>query len=100
IGIGLDRLIAKYSRISPSKAILFQGIGSERVEALCDTFCNTFKEKSKTFPRFSPGYGDLSLEVQKDVFSLLNCSKNTGIFLNDNLLMTPTKSVTAFMGIL
>ncbi len=100
LGIGIDRLIAKHSRISPSKALLFQGIGSERVEALCDVFCNSFKENCTVFPRFSPGYGDLSLETQKDVFALLECTKHLGISLGESLLMTPTKSVTAFMGIL
>ncbi len=101
VGVEIDRLIAKYGRLSPSKALMLQSIGAERIEALCDAFCEDY---SKTFnkvlkPRFSPGYGDLPLETQKDIFALLNCSKLIGATLNDSLLMSPSKSVTAFAGL-
>ena len=101
IGIGIDRLITKYSRISPTKALLFQSIGSERVEALCNAFCmDIAKEYStKARARFSPGYGDLPLEAQKDIFALLDCQRKVGVTLNDSLLMSPSKSVTAFLGL-
>lgn len=100
-GVGIDRLIAKYARISPSKALIMQAIGSERVEALCDAFCDDMaKEKNICLrPRFSPGYGDVCLEVQNDFFDILDCSRRIGISLNDSLLMSPSKSVTAFVGI-
>ena len=49
-------------------------------------------------PRFSPGYGDVSLEVQKDFFRLLPCQR-IGLTLMDTLIMSPEKSVTAFIGI-
>ncbi|MBQ4116375.1 MAG: Vitamin B12 dependent methionine synthase activation subunit [Clostridia bacterium] len=101
VGVDIDRLIGKYSRISPSKALMFQAMGAERIEALCDLFCADFEQNNGVFlkPRFSPGYSDLSLSVQKDVFRLLDCSKNIGLSLNDSLLMSPSKSVTAFAGI-
>ena len=44
IGIGIDRLITKYSKISPSKALMMQAIGAERIEALCDSFVNDLKK--------------------------------------------------------
>jgi len=101
IGTEIDRQIAKYSRISPSRALMIQAIGAERVEALCDMFCRDISsEKNISLtPRFSPGYGDLSLKVQKEIFAVLNCSKYIGLTLNDSLLMSPSKSVTAFAGI-
>ena len=39
VGLEIDRLIARYGAISPSKALLFQAIGAERIESLCDAFC-------------------------------------------------------------
>lgn len=101
LGVEIDRLIAKYGRISPTKALMFQAIGAERIEALCDAFCEDIaKEKNMALkPRFSPGYGDLPLEIQKDIFQILDCPKRIGLSLNDSLLMSPSKSVTAFVGI-
>lgn len=96
LGTSIDRVILKYSRIAPSRAVIFQAIAAERIEALCDAFCKEFENAAR---RFSPGYGDLPITVQKDIFKLLNCHKNIGLTLNDSMLMSPTKSVTAFVGI-
>lgn len=101
LGVGFDRLIAKYSRISPAMALMLQAIGAERIESLCDLFCRELAEQYGygLRPRFSPGYGDLPLEVQREVFKVLDCGRRIGLCLNDSLLMSPTKSVTAFVGI-
>ena len=95
----VDRLIAKYNRISPSKALIFQAIGAERAESLCDLFCDEMKEKYSTNPRYSPGYGDLPLDIQRDIFAVLDCPRKIGLTLNDSLLMSPSKSVTAIIGV-
>lgn len=101
VGIGLDRLIAKYGRISPAKGVIFQGIGAERIEALCDEFINDLEKEGLMFkPRFSPGYGDLPLEFQKDLFRVLDCPRKIGLSLTESLLMSPSKSVTAIAGII
>ena len=103
VGIGMDRLIGKYTRLSPSRAVMIQALGSERVESLCDAFEGYLKERLgegiALRPRFSPGYGDLSLEFQREVFALLDCPRSLGISLSESLLMTPEKSVTALIGI-
>lgn len=104
VGIGLDRLIAKYGAVSPSKALMLQAIGAERIEALCEAFCGDMKaelDKCGKVParRFSPGYGDLPLEMQKDIFRVLECSRKIGLTLNGSMLMSPSKSVTAIVGI-
>jgi hypothetical protein len=101
LGTDIDRLIIKYGKLSQTKALFFQAIGATMIEALCDEFCNEIKNDLNVNlkPRFSPGYGDLDLSCQKSIFKLLNCSKNIGLTLNDSLLMSPTKSVTAFVGI-
>ena len=100
VGIGLDRLIFKYSRISPSHALAFQAIGAERIEALCDAFCAELKsEKTGISPRFSPGYTDLPLDFQTQIFKVLDCNRKIGLSLNSALLMSPSKSVTAIVGV-
>lgn len=104
VGIGLDRLIARYGKTAPAKALLLQAIGAERIEALCNAFSQKIKQESAAeglhiTSRFSPGYGDLPLELQRDIFRTLNCSGKIGLTLNDSLIMSPTKSVTAIIGI-
>lgn len=100
VGIAPDRLVAKYGRISPVKALFCQAIGAERIEALCDMFCKEIASQEGTLrPRFSPGYGDLPLELQSQIFSVLDCNRKIGLSLTSSLLMTPTKSVTALAGI-
>ena len=76
-------------------------IGAQQVEGACDRLCGRLAEQ---FPdrqltdRYSPGYGDLPLAVQREVMEALDCGRTVGITLSDSLLMTPSKSVTAIIG--
>ena len=104
VGISADRLIAKHERLSLSQAFMISALANERVECLCDTFCDKLsqelsKEGYELTRRFSPGYGDLALELHKSIFSLLKPEKTIGVFLTESLMMTPTKSVSALIGI-
>lgn len=104
VGHAIDRKIARYQRFSPVKALMMQAYGAERVESLCDTFNKEIKEMAaaeglRCAPRFSPGYGDLPLEAQIQICELLDCSRQIGVTLNESLLMSPSKSVTAIIGI-
>ena len=102
VGVGIDRLIEKYSRLSPSKALCLSSIGAQRIESLCDAFCDDIKAEYSEFShksRFSPGYGDFDISNQGDIFGLLNCSKNIGLSLCDSFIMSPSKSVTAIIGL-
>ena len=96
IGLEMDRLIAKFGRLSPAMGLWMQAVGTERVEALCDTFCAELKS---TRPRFSPGYGDLKLSAQTVIFDGLDCPRQIGLTLNDSYIMSPSKSVTAIVGL-
>ena len=104
VGIGIDRIIAKYGALSPSKALIFQAIGAERIESLCDTLQRDIasekeKEGKSVTARVSPGYADVPLEMQKDIFALLDCPRRLGLTLNESLIMSPSKSVSAIFGI-
>lgn len=100
VGIDIDRAVARYEAISPTKALLASAIGSERIEALCDEFEKSLKEEGNEIrPRFSPGYSDLPIECQRAIFSLLECSRRIGLTLNESMMMSPSKSVSAIIGI-
>lgn len=96
LGLEMDRLIGKCSRLSPAMGLVMQAVGTERIEALCDAFCAEFENAR---PRFSPGYGDLKLSAQTVLFEHLDCPRQIGLTLNDSLIMSPGKSVTAIVGL-
>lgn len=104
VGIEIDRLLHRYSAVSPAKALIFQAIGAERIEATCDEFCNQLPElfagEYVASSRFSAGYGDFPIEAQREIFSILKPEKHIGVTLTDSMLMSPTKSVTAIVKII
>jgi cobalamin-dependent methionine synthase I len=74
------------------------------VESLCDAFCAELKAEAMengcfTRPRFSAGYGDLPLSLQKDIFRALSPEKHIGAALRESLIVSPSKTVTAIVGI-
>ncbi|MCR5565891.1 MAG: hypothetical protein K6F61_03505 [Clostridiales bacterium] len=100
-GAETDRRIARAKLQSAAKGLLMHAIGAQQVEGGCDKLCRLLAEQ---FPdrqltdRYSPGYGDLPLEMQRDVMKALDCGRTVGITLSESLLMTPGKSVTAIIG--
>lgn len=103
-GPACDMLVKRASVTSSAYASCCQAAGAAAIEAYCDLINDKIKEEYEakglyTRPRFSPGYGDLKLSHQKDWFRLLDVTKNTGVELTDSLLMVPTKSVTAVIGL-
>lgn len=103
VGSQVDALIRKYQKIDTVKAGIMQAAGAMFIESFVDVFNEKIKkdcesENKKTRQRFSPGYGNVSLETQKDFFRLLD-TKKIGLTLMDSLIMAPEKSVTAFIGI-
>ena len=100
-GAETDRRIARAKLLSPARALLMHAIGAQQVESACDRLCSRltaqFPDRQLT-DRYSPGYGDLPLSIQRDVMEALDCGRTIGVTLTDSLLMTPSKSVTAIIG--
>lgn len=100
VGLSIDRLITAKSSMSPASAHMLEAVGNERIEALCDAFCAEAALRfGKLKTRYSPGYGDLALEAQRDIFKLLDPPRRIGLTLNDSLMMSPSKSVTALCAV-
>lgn len=104
IGIETDRIIGKYSLISPSHAVAAQAAGAAAAEAWCDLLCEKFAKRFKKNglylrPRFSPGYGDFSIDSQRDIINSLDSFRKIGVSLTDGMMLLPSKSVSAVIGI-
>lgn len=102
IGPRIDRLIQKTSRFNAGLSGIYQAAGAMFIEEVIEKLNLLINERAgslgyETRPRFSPGYGDLSLETQKIFFGFLKPEK-IGLTLMDTLVMAPEKSVTAFIG--
>lgn len=100
MGYEVDRLILSTEVVSPAKGFILDAVASAYAEALADYVSNFLEKDKKLKPRYSPGYGDLSLDIQADILNMLNADKLLGIKLGANLLMTPKKSVTAIQGVI
>jgi len=104
IGAEIDRLIRRYEISDSTMGMFLQGVGAERVESLCNYFNDEVKRAAagigyKAHPRFSPGYGDLPITVQKEFLEVLDAGRRLGITLSESYLMAPSKSVTAVIGL-
>ena len=104
LGTEVDRLIRKMQVVDMAKAVVMQACAATLLEEYCDELqqkiAEHMQEQGKYIrPRFSPGYGDFSIQHQKDVLAMLEASKRIGVTMTDSYMLTPTKSVTAVIGI-
>ena len=101
-GVEMDRIIARESLRSPLRGLLAHAAGAERTETACDALTRDVLAAlpgREAVGRFSPGYGDLPLAVQQNVLEALPAGRLLGITLNDAQIMSPSKSVTALIGL-
>lgn len=102
LGTQFDRRLLALQARDMAKAALTDACGSALVEQGCG---QAEREIAARFPeayltdRFSPGYGDLPLSLQKDVCALLDAPRRLGVQVTDSFLLNPSKTVTAVVGL-
>ena len=105
LGLGPDRLVQRAEALGKmSRAVILQAAAAAMIEAYCDDVNEEIRREAASKglflrPRFSPGYGDFSLEHQTELFRILEVQKKIGVTLTGSLLMMPSKSVTAVIGL-
>lgn len=104
LGNEIEMKIEFYKRMDLLKSIVMDACASVMVESLCDEISKEIESHAKeeglhSTTRFSPGYGDLELSYQKDILRLLNAYRRIGLSLLKSNILTPRKSVTAFVGL-
>lgn len=103
LGLETDRRIAFYSKTNLTKGLVFDACAAASVESLCDMIQAEIEVKAKTMglattSRYSPGYGDFSIENQKEIGRVLKVYERIGLSVNESSIMIPRKSVTAVIG--
>lgn len=104
LGAGVDMLMKRYSLTNMAKTVVLQACAAAMLEEYCDEEQNKIaeeleKEHMYLRPRFSPGYGDYSILHQEDILRMLDTAKTIGLTMTESYMLTPTKSVTAVIGI-
>ena len=100
IGAEFDAWQRRLSVTSAADALLSQQIGLKAVEKVMDELEEEIRkevegEGKKLIPRRSPGYGNLPLELSREIINCLDAAKKIGVSITDSDLLVPSKSVTA-----
>ena len=97
-----DKLIRKYQINDMTKAVIVDAMASVAIEQVC----NMAEEEIKLYLpdmyftyRFGIGYGDLPLDLEKDILNTLQAQKNIGLCVTEANILTPLKSVVCVIGI-
>lgn len=105
IGNEIERKTRLYEKTNLTKALILDSCATTAVEEICDIIEEEVRKnagndnKDITF-RYSPGYGDLPLDVQNSFLRALDAQKKIGLTVSENNLLFPRKSVTAIIGII
>lgn len=102
LGIYIDKLLRKIQITDMAQAVVFDTMASVAIEQFMDKIEIEIKDRYKDYyftSRYSPGYGDYPLEKQRDIISALKTEKKIGLNLTSSLMLNPTKSVTAVIGL-
>ncbi|MCT4593664.1 MAG: methionine synthase [Anaeromicrobium sp.] len=103
LGSMVDYKIRYYEKINLTKALILDACATTYIEYICDRIEEEIKEiarnegKNITF-RYSPGYGDFSIEVQNNILNILDGNKRVGVTATESSILIPRKSVTALIG--
>lgn len=102
ISDGIDRMLRIMQASDLARAVISDSISSAAIEQVCDKVEAVIKEElpeyNQTF-RFGIGYGDLPLSQQGEFLKILNAPRLIGLNVGKTDMMTPTKSVTAVIGL-
>lgn len=97
-----DRLIAQAQTRDITDALILEALANAGIEQICDKAEQQIREKlpeKYSTWRFSPGYGDLPLEMQGDLLRLLDAPRKIGLTVTETSILIPRKSVTALIGL-
>lgn len=104
LGHEVDKRIRYYEKISMTKALILDACATALIEDLCDRICNEIERDLKIdgkgiTSRYSPGYGDFPIGVQRHFLSILDGKRQIGLTATSTSILIPRKSVTAIVGI-
>lgn len=97
-----DELIRQKEQEDIAFGFMTDCLASAAAEAICNELEKEIARQisTKFFTwRFSPGYGDLPLDVQPQILDVLAAGKRAGVTCTPSMMLVPSKSVTAIIGL-
>jgi len=91
LGEDFDRQLRKAQLVSMSSAIMLDSQAGKCLDEFLDSKVGK--------RRFSPGYGDFPLSVNRDIIEVLKASTKIGLCVTDEYILTPQKSITGVMAV-
>ncbi len=104
LGHETDRQITIAQNKNMLDGLALDACASVRIDSYIDDVVRSeisvsLRENERMTSRFSPGYGDLSMNVTEDIIAILSAAKRIGLSVTRSLMMSPVKSVTAIAGL-
>ncbi|WP_278689749.1 methionine synthase [Clostridium baratii] len=91
IGNYIEKKIRLYERIDLTRGMILDSVSTTAVEDLCNKVCDLIEKdiiedfEELTF-RYSPGYGDLNLNIQKNFIEVLDATRKIGVNVSEHML--------------
>lgn len=102
LSAGADALLRRLSATEMALAVVTDALASAWIEEICAAAEDEIR--AKLHPpfmtwRYSPGYGDFPLTLQKPLLAWLSAQKRIGLSATETDMLLPQKSVTAVIGL-
>ncbi|TDT61054.1 methionine synthase [Fonticella tunisiensis] len=80
LGVKVDNRIGYLERVDMTRALILDACATEAIESICNEVEDGIREPARKEGldinyRYSPGYGDLPIDVQPHILNVLNAEK-------------------------
>jgi hypothetical protein len=111
LGTAVDRLIRTSQIRDMAEAVLLDSGASILAEQCADVLEESIHAENSGFTtdgceaeltyytgRYSPGYGDFPIEMQRQLINAVDGPRTIGLTVNESSILIPRKSITAIIG--
>lgn len=104
LGFASERELRRHTALSATDGLMYGAAASSLIEQTAEAASAAIAEFAAEQGlyaglRYSPGYGDLPLDLQPQLLNALDAGKKLGLSVTPANLLVPTKSITAILGL-
>lgn len=102
LGSAVETLLRSMQLRDMGFAAMLDACASSAIESVCNAWEQDLTQEMQPqflTDRFSPGYGDLPITLQKQLCAVLDTARKIGVCVSGSGILIPRKTVTAIVGI-